>query len=968
MREGLAAQETRTEVAGQLIAVNSSRVNTTDLQATSIDEDLAGVRPTQAIWGKHLNLVGTAGDNVSVNLLETEIGLLFGPHVAPLLIRSTGESTDGLMLRAGAPTRVQIRGLEEAEPLPVELAITGVFCSPDHSGVCIPWKWTVDSTSSEISIPTVPGQCLLTVVQGTRKAVWTGALPNPEGVLVLNLNPTFKAGGRISGYPGSTGQPASVTARLVEADVDRVVGRAAVGPGGDWSMEGIPWASERPYWFRLECQDACPSQSRVMPRAPSANEVVNLTWDPGQLQRLKVKDDAGTPVAGVGVKMQWLEGEEWISAYARSGAEGSVRIHHVPETNAYFRVLSDDYAPDAQGPWQVPTHESRTLQLAAERITGFAGQLLPKSLAADGFSVSYWSPLGAPVTKSFGPDAQGYFEISKVRRGNLFLLARCPNGSSSGVELEIDTSLLGDEIVEIDLLPPMLVSGRVVDHLTGKGVSGATVDVRQTSNNGHFLGSHGERRLTGSGGYFHDLQVPAGDATLVVWADEMTSASQPHRFPRSEPGPLPEIRLQPLQALTIRLVGSMDDLDQYQFIQESIVGTATSHFPENGTLHFPACAPSSHAYITIETPLGSIYNIVARLVSGRTWDFPISVGSKDSYIVDYSSVVAAGHAEPYYIRTTYTDSNGVEINHTRAATAENHEYVLRDIPPGILTLALHSSDEWVASRSVDLRAQTSDRIDLVPIKPRGRIRVLGTKSVPLTYAISRIASQRNGGHGFRVYREDNGDLELFAIDLGPAVLAVRNRHHPMMLFTTECVVVDDPESSVEITTVHDAVLRFETWLPSGAPATARLVVHPVIAPDSELDLISSGSGSQAEILVTAGVYRWALDAPQYWPDSGMVEVQSGTKKVKMTVRRPGLVELTGPASTDMVVWSEADEQAVTAWQDLVPELAATRTSAHGKLSLKLPEGQFRAWPASAGPSAAVPFVVVAGDEVAVQVQ
>ncbi len=967
-RQGLRTRATGIGLGKQSIGVNCSEVNTGDLQAVSIHEDLAGARPSQAPWGKPRTLVEESNTDVFVDLPQAEIGLLFGPHVKPLVLRTTPAPESPPKLQPGSPTTVRLQGLDEQASHPIVVTITGLFYAPDHPGVCIPWRWTIDATSSEIPIPTVPGESMLTIAQGTKKAVWIGELPVPAGSLTLDLRPTYSAGGRVANYPSSTDEPVSVTARLIEADVDRVVGRASVGPDGAWKMEGIPWISEQPYWFRLDCQTAVPSESRVVPGPPSTNAVVSLRWDPGQLQRLKVLDVSGTPVVGVGVKMQWQDGEDWISAYARSGPEGSVRIHHVPEASAYFRILSDDYASDAQGPWQVPTHESRTLQLVAVRTTTLAGRLVPKSLTTEGFSVSYWSPHGAPITKSFGPDAQGFFEITKVRRGAISLVARCPNGSTSAEIKEIDPGMLDGDLVEIGLIPPISASGRVVDHVSGEGIVGAAVEVLWITNNGYSLGSLGQPLLTGSGGYFHDLRVPTGEASVLVKAAGMANGIQPHVFPRLAPGPLPEIRLQPLQALTLRLIGAVDYLDRYQFIQESIAGTTTSHFSENGTLHFPACAPTPYNYVTIETPFGSIFNVVVRLASGKEWDISIPVKAEQSYRVDYASVVAAGHMGPYYIRTTYTDAKGVEINHTRPATADNHEYLLNDIPTGIVTIALHSSGNWVASRSVDLRKETSDRITLEPSKPRGRIRVIGTESVPLTYAATQIASHRSNGHGISVFRKTNGDLELFAIDLGPAVLSVRSDFHPMMLFTTECVVVDDPESSVEVSAVHDGVLRFETWLPSGAPATARLVVHPKIAPDSKLELISSGSGSQADVLVTAGFYGWTLDSPQYWPSSGTVEVQSGTEKVSVTVRRPGLVELTGPASTDLVVWSEDDEQAVTTWQDLVPELAVTRTSSNGKLSLKLPEGPFRVWPASVGPSAAVPFVVVASGTVAVQVQ
>lgn len=941
---------------------NNSGSQRSLIRAYTTDLINARRRPTDP--GSAAELPYTIRDTqLELHTPEGHRTLVVGVSMGPMVLKPGKSSTPLDDFTDRSPTAVEIVRTQPATQEAVRLQVEGFFESPVDPTTRLPWRWDGIDAGGGLVIPTVDGKVLITASAGTAVGSWHGSMPIDGNRLAIELHDPVSARGVVSSFPTGLEDPAHVTVRLLESEVEQVLGQVGVEEDGHWLMTGIPRIPNASYLFRIVHPRATPNQSKATfpPGIPSID--VDLAWTEGRAQQVKVTTLSDAPVASACVVMQWTDESGWNRAHSITDPKGLAWFRNGPEAAAYFRILGSEHSEEAQGPWNVPTHSTQTIPIRALPAASIEGQVSPTSLASAGFTVAYWTQDGAPSIRSFGPEAQGKFRLNKLVKETYYFSARSANGSSSATSPAVDLKQKPFSTVALELQPARMVAGRVVGHSDGKGIVGANVSSRWISATGRLIQEFPGSATSGPGGYFQDLAVPAGPITLLAKAEGMAYETIDYPAQQEQAERLPPIRLKSLGRLAVELVGRPDQLSEYRFLYEHIAGTKTQNFSSDGLAVFPACSPSDPAYISIETPVGSLIQLTISMPSGQPWDVPIAIATGHTFLADFTSVARAGFTGPFQIRSIYRDQNHFQVIHTRHAKDPNHTYTFTDLPAVPCTFVLFDGTEQVAIRTVDLSSTGSETIALDPMGGRGIIRLTSTQEGQLIGASVHLASKALLSHPIAVSKRSDGVLELSEVEPGPAVLTVKSDAPPQSLFVEECVVVEEPASITEIEVRHDATVRLQTVSTGGEPLSLPVFVSHESSPHSRLEVAGVTEQDMHLIKVSPGTYGWRLNAPGYWPEGGWMEARPGPNSLVIQARRSGSVSIQGPPSTRIVVWSDADGHATVSWADLDGRLASSKTDASGNLNLVLPEGPYRAWIEGQGAAGSSDFVVVAGESV-----
>jgi hypothetical protein len=521
-------------------------------------------------------------------------------------------------------------------------------------------EYTSDG-AGKAAISTLPGESVLRVWdQDGRTALWRGKHLGQSGEIPIILRASFSVTGSIAGMPESS-SPCELQIR---------------GPGQDWrellavhaidranfAVDSVPFTEAGTYVFRLQGPGLQPLETAVEVSAPGESVRIDFDWETGFPLRCLVLDSVEEPVDGVQLVLIWKgETGERMRYLTRTGADGHAEFEHCPDTQIWIRSYADGFIDQRWGPWAAASMTDWRIPLRLEAAGSVRGRVLFEGEPVPDFDLIYWGTDAAQHRVDTIRGAEdGRFEVAAVPLGAAYLTAstdRLPACEPVRVEVRAEP---GEEVV-LELTSPVVVRGKVVDASTGKGVSGAEVQVHR-SYRAESLGEWGEPAMTGSDGAFEGLRLALGSNSIEISADGYSSLWLPRPMDESSPVDLGPIPVDPWQTVEVQLVSEgVVDFTRYMLTAVAKPDAAPVRFSADGLATLTEMRPDAHSLI-VNHEGGQVrvaVDVVVRAGQPTFCTIPIQAGRS----IRLHAVVDSGEEEApqVYAKASYRAPNGEPV-------------------------------------------------------------------------------------------------------------------------------------------------------------------------------------------------------------------------------------------------------------------------------------------------------------------
>ena len=217
------------------------------------------------------------------------------------------------------------------------------------------------------------------------------------------------------------------------------------------------------------------SEPRSVSTSPQTTTDVGEEWrepswtGPSEVT-IEIIDDAKQPIAQALVEHHFVEGRAQQST--RTGPDGSCTIQRVGERGLHLRASADGYLPRENEDFGFESRVSITLYRLAEIV----GTVTNRETHAVVEGASIQAQILAPrliVISEATSDATGKYRLSGVPVQTVLLHAAAEG--FAGQEFTMQVQPKGLTRIDVSLDPGLVITGRIVDHVSGSPIGAATI-------------------------------------------------------------------------------------------------------------------------------------------------------------------------------------------------------------------------------------------------------------------------------------------------------------------------------------------------------------------------------------------------------------------------------------------------------------------------------------------------------------
>lgn len=376
--------------------------------------------------------------------------------------------------------------------------------------------------------------------------------------LKLELLATFQLAGQVhlGPSPRAALAPSIVVARafLPGRSSSITLGSTQVQGDGSFGPMVLP-LPEAYAWLdaRLEFGDFAPREADLGDPREGDRVRVEFELVADVRQEVLVLNQDAQPIPGARVSLRWTEGEQTISAFDDTDAEGRASLRVGTTGMRHYSVHKQGHA-EAVGLLPLVDEFGRSAEMTV--YLSRAAQLQIEA-RRDGEPVSHFE-LFAWHEENHGPPRR---ETVQAADGRLLLADLEPgpwtlhlyDGTSPALPRTIEL-LAGEEATELfELQPPARLQGRILDRLSGVPIEGARALFGIGNRSSFILHFHVGSEPTEADGYFHLEHLPGGSLDISFRAPGYAGVRQLVNVAAGESADLGAIRLDPLGRASFQL-------------------------------------------------------------------------------------------------------------------------------------------------------------------------------------------------------------------------------------------------------------------------------------------------------------------------------------------------------------------------------------------------------------------------------
>ena len=802
---------------------------------------------------------------------------------------------DDIRLAADADIEVTVTDIADA---PVAGAI--VTCRADfgdwptlsaESRLARQFEWLPRASSSTDArgvahLPPLPARMWIRATAGSLcSEPWSGVGPRK---VVLRLVSSCTVEGRVvddEGHAVTVGGSVSCQAR--RGYDGSFLALSPTRADGSFGPVRLPIATSDGFLLQYFGGEYEAAQVLLPAPEPGARSTVEIRTRLGPGIDLRVADEQGHPLAGVGATTQWMRDGQWNRIDRKTNADGRARLTNLPTGQAYVRLRKPGYVPALKELFRTEEWTQQPLEVHLARAASVEGVCTRSGRPVRSFTVYFWTEQprdGGKVVISDSED--GSFRIDEAAPGLVQLMATTDEVVQSA--LVTLTAGAGEcARASFDLPAPRTARGRVIDALTGKPVPGARVSAillsaagsirpwkpaRVADERGQFelpgFGSvEGRIRVEAEGHALREIAVPAGTEREVD---------------------LDVVALHEAIDLEIRLRGG--DSTNYASFGLTLRADAKlvpgQRFSADGTTRVAGLAPGP-VQLTLEAYDGSTDSRTCILRAGVP---NLCVFDLDGRPLDVDVIPPSGAALPAdgSLIVSFVDRSGVQHEQGLAIPKSGRAHLDVVDSDRVLMQVLDTDGGVLAMGEFTLPPAGPRRIEFAMSPAPLRLRLRDADDAPVAGAQLLLRGIASGVEWRRACATDaNGEASL--ADRGPGELFVAAFHPDGdALPCRRLQPAEIQDGRIEVRMARGIPVELELMDGSDRLAGVELLLEDECGLTMAIGRrLSSAEGRVRFERLAPGEYRVRIDHPGIWPVLQAITVTPSASRIALPVRRLG---------------------------------------------------------------------------------
>ncbi|MCP3917673.1 MAG: carboxypeptidase regulatory-like domain-containing protein [bacterium] len=735
------------------------------------------------------------------------------------------------------------------------------------------------ASDGSVLLPAVPSTLLVQAAKGELlSGVWRGRAPFEGGRQTLVLSGTCSAGGRVIAPRTADLSGARVTVRTEKLPAD-ILATTAVTDRATWEIAAIPRTSG-PLIFRLEGAGGTVEARRPVPESGEKIEV-DFEAVAGHTVLCEAVDSNRAVQSGVELAAIWDRDGEWIRASAVTGADGIARIESVPETSAWIRSYSDEFADEAFGPFKIPGMQpDQPFEIRLNRSVLVRGRCTFDGKPLADFAVTHgvdWT--GVKERTEFTGKEDGEFEL-EVPEGEVWFFASAAD-YTQGPSVQLDVRAGDDSPVELVVTRPVAASGRVIDAVTFEPVSSASIQVH-TVHGMSQSDAWGAPVATRSDGRFESLPLAPG----------------PNAIATSAPGYAVEVsRIEGNSPATS--TGLVFALYKKQSLTIVLKDPSTTNFSKfrlgnAGRLSYRDADANGHAVfedvgfgemrLRILHPSGTVTDILAVCPPGVDTVKEVHVGTERT--VRARLVPPSGEALPekMWIGANFRAADG-STPKSLASVGADGSAVFSAIEGGKVVFEVYRLDgKRYGSYWREIPDEAVVELEL-PLEDQPRtLRVVDAADEPVASAYVELGKPGDSTGFVQYWRVDSaGQTSIAATEADS--LEVRVYEPGLFWARTQTIDLETAQDPIVVRVDPTSSLRARVLERESARSGVLINVHESDSGPFITEVTSVAGGLITLDRVSPGGYTLAVASPGYWPSKHAIQARVDAPEVPIQVRR-----------------------------------------------------------------------------------
>ncbi|MCP3917217.1 MAG: carboxypeptidase regulatory-like domain-containing protein [bacterium] len=701
--------------------------------------------------------------------------------------------------------------------------------------------------------------------------------------------------GRVLSVPEAASSNKLTVQVLADRASNESLAACAVDSDGRWEIAALPATDTGRLTFRLEGTGVPMELDRESP-PPGQRIEVDFEFQAGHVVRCHTIDEEREAQADVRVVAKWETKEGWVRLSARTGPDGHAAFDACPKADIWIYAYSDVFADEVFGPFAIPDFGDEVpIELRLSRAGRITGRCLLAGDPVEDFTVTWareFSDQGTetserPQDVEFHGRADGEFELTDVPSGRVWLIATS-GALAPGPTAQVVVPAGGTENVELELVRPVLGSGRVTDALTLEPVSDARIQV-------HFAHDGRARRAFGppvrvrSDGRFDALPLVPGanrlEVTATGHADDWTAIVGETEGAREL-----AITLFRRQSLTVRLVArTAIDFTGYRVGNTSVASMSHRAVDANGIVRFEDTG-SGGMRIEVMDPQGGRTDVYVRLGPGKDERLDVLVDAGRRVIARLVPPPGETLPDKLWIAATSSLADGEDQKTFRKPDATGAATFESIAGTFAVFQVFHSDGRRLGNYWRELAADNIVELEL-PFSPESRrLQVFDAAGQPVANARADFRAPGDRTDYVLAWLVDSdGIIDLVGVEASK--LEVRIYQSGVFSSRTRTVDLESAEDPIRIDIDPSADMQLRLT-ERGVPAAGLDVVVTESPTDVFIRFATSNSvGNVAVARVEHGAYICEVRHPAYWPSRHEVTATVGGPEQALEVRQLGAAEV-----------------------------------------------------------------------------